>query len=178
MFRDSLRLWKYLDQEIVASVEMLTTGSCKLSTYQMDAIALIWDWWWRGNRRQQAALWHHCCTELPWPLCHKSSYNCCLRSQVWVTLWRGGDTGHCTISGGPCAVSGRDHHHNKIGLHNNSTASLTRTWRRRKEEKDSHVSWLIGGQAAAGQGVCSHWPAIHTALLSTYFGNTGTHNNP
>ena len=26
------------------SVEMLTTGSCKLSTYQMDAIALIWDW--------------------------------------------------------------------------------------------------------------------------------------
>ena len=68
--------------------------------------------------------------------------------------------------------------HNKIGLHNNSTASLTRTWRRRKEEKDSHVSWLIGGQAAAGQGVCSHWPAIHTALLSTYFGNTGTHNNP
>ena len=44
VFRDSLRLWKYLDQEIVASVEMLTTGSCKLSTYQMDAIALIWDW--------------------------------------------------------------------------------------------------------------------------------------
>ena len=88
------------------------------------------------------------------------------------------DTGHCTISGGACAVSGRDHHHNKIGLHNNSTASLTRTWRRRKEEKDSHVSWLIGGQAAAGQGVCSHWPAVHIALLSTYFGNTGTHNNP
>ena len=44
VFRDSLRLWKYLDQEIVAGVEMLTTGSCKLSTYQMDAIALIWDW--------------------------------------------------------------------------------------------------------------------------------------
>ena len=41
---------------------------------------------------------------------------------------------------------------NKIGLHNNSTASLTRTWRRRKEEKDSHVSWLIGGQCCTRPG--------------------------